>query len=103
MDKIIEPFTIEDIKAAIHRWDLINKPYSLYYNPKDKEIIQEILATPVGDNLLPTETPLIQPGQVLLIDRAKVEDYCKEMSFQFVDYKDIGKDEENESFARKYQ
>lgn len=81
MDKMIEPFTIEDIKAAIHKWDLINRPYALYYHPNDKEVIQEIMTTPVGDNLLPAETPLIQPGQVLLIDRAKIEDYYKEMSF----------------------
>ena len=102
MNKMIEPFMIEDIKAAIHKWDLINKPYSLYYHPKDKEIIQEILATPVGDNLLPTETPLIKPGQVLLIDRVKIEDYYKEMFDGFVNYKDIGKGEENESFTREY-
>ena len=101
MNKMIEPFTIEDIKVAIHKWDLISRPYALYYNPKDKEVIQEILATPVGDNLLPTETPLIKPGRVLLVDRAKVEDYYKEMSFQFVDYKDIGKGDENESFTGK--
>ena len=73
MNKMIEPFTIEDIKAAIHKWDLINRPYALYYHPKDKEVVQEILETPVGDYLLPTETPLIQPGQVLLIDRAKLD------------------------------
>ena len=83
MNKMIEPFTIEDIKVAIHKGDLINKPYNLYYNPKDKEAIQEIIATPVGDKLLPAETPLIQSGKMLLIDRTKVED------FQFVDYKDI--------------
>lgn len=102
MNNMIEPFTIEDIKVAIHRWDLINKPYSLYYNPKDKEVIQEIIATPVGDNSLLTETSLIQPGQVLLIDRAKVEDYYKGMGFQFVDYKDIGKGDENGAFTREY-
>ena len=102
MNKMIEPYTIEDIKVAIHKWDLISRPYALYYNPKDKEVIQEILATPTGDNLSPTETPLIKPGQVLLVDRAKVEDYYKEMSFQFVDYKDIGKGDENESFAGEY-
>jgi len=79
MDKIIESLTIEDIKAAIHKLDLVNKPYALYYHPNDKEVIQEIMATPVGDNLLSAETPLIQPGQVLLIDRAKVEDYYNEI------------------------
>lgn len=84
MNKMIEPFTIEDIKVAIHKWDLINKPYSLYYNPKDKEVIQEIIVTPVDDRLLTAETPLIKAGQVLLIDRAKIEDYYKEMSFQFI-------------------
>lgn len=93
MNQMIQPFTIEDIKVAIHEWDLINKPYSLYYHPKDKEAIQEIITTPIGDNLSPIETSLIQPGQVLLIDRAKVEDYYKEMSFQFFDYKDIGKED----------
>ena len=91
--KMIQPLTIEDIKAAIHKWDLISKPYALYYNPKDKEVIQEILTTPVGDNLLPTETPLIKPGQVLLVDRAKVEEYYKEMFGSFVSYKDIGKED----------
>lgn len=100
--KMIEPFTIEDIKTAIHKWNLINKPYSLYYNPKDKEVVQEIMATPTGDNLSPTETPIIKPGQVLLIDRAKIEDYYKEMSSQFVDYKDIGIGDQNEFFTRKY-
>ena len=93
---------IEDIKMAIHKWDLINKPYALYYHPNNKEVIQEIIATPIGDNLLPTETPLIKPGQVLLIDRAKIEDYYKEMFDGFVNYKYIGKGEENESFAREY-
>ena len=88
MNKMIEPFTIEDIMVAIHNGDLINKPYSLYYNPKDKEVIQEIIATPVGDNLLPTEIPLMKPGQVLLIDRSKVEDY-----YGFVNYKNIGKED----------
>ena len=102
MNKMIEPLTIEDIKVAIHKWDLINKPYALYYHPKDKEVIQGILATPTGDKLSPTETPLIKPGQVLLIDRAKVEDYYKEMFDGFVNYKDIGKGDENESFAGKY-
>ena len=91
--KMIEPFTIEDIKAAIHKGDLIDKPYNLYYNPKDKEAIQEIIATPVGDNLLPAEIPLIKPGQVLLIDRSKVEDYYKEMFDGFVNYKNIGKED----------
>ena len=94
MNKMIEPFTIEDIMVAIHKGDLINKPYSLYYNPKDKEVIQEIIATPVGDNLLPTEIPLMKPGQVLVVDRVEIEDYYKEMSFQFVDYKDIGRGDE---------
>ena len=93
MNQMIQPFTIEDIKVAIHEWNLINKPYSLYYHPKDKEAIQEIIATPIGDNLSPIETPLIQLGQMLLIDRAKAEDYYKEMCFQFVDYKDIEKED----------
>ena len=88
MNKMIEPFTIEDIKVAIHKGDLINKPYSLYYNPKDKEVLQEIITTPTGDNLLPAEIPLIKPGQVLLIDRAKVEDY-----YGFANYKNIGKED----------
>lgn len=101
--KMIQPLTIEDIKVAIHKWDLINKPYALYYHPNNKEVIQEIMTTPVGDYLLSTETPLIQPGQVLLLDRAKVEVYNEEMSFQFVDYKDIGKDDENGAFTRKYR
>ncbi len=84
MNKMIEPFTIEDIKVAMHKLDLINKPYNLCYNPKDKEVVQGIITTPIGDNLLTFETPLIKPGQVLLIDRAKVEGY------RFVNYKDIG-------------
>lgn len=91
--KMIQPLTIEDIKAAIHKWDLITRPYALYYHPNDKEVVREIMATPVGDNLLPTETPLIKPGQVLLVDRAKVEDYYKEMFDSFVSYKEIGKED----------
>lgn len=90
---MIQPLTIEDIKVAIHEWDLINKPYSLYYHPKDKEAIQEIIATPTGDNLSPTEALLIKPGQVLLIDRIKVEDYYKEMFNGFVSYENIGEED----------
>ena len=37
MNKMIEPLTIEDIKAAIHKWDLISRPYALYYHPNDKD------------------------------------------------------------------
>jgi hypothetical protein len=91
--KMIQPLTIEDIKAAIHKWDLISRPYALYYHPNDKEVIQGIMTTPTGDNLSPTETPLIKPGQVLLVDRAKVEDYYKEMFDCFVSYKEIGKED----------
>ena len=92
--KMIQPLTIEDIKAVIHRWDLINRPYALYYHPNDKEVIQEIIATQVGDNFIPTETPWLQPGQVIVMDRIKVEDYYKEMFDGFVDYKEIGKGSE---------
>ena len=102
MNEMIEPFTIEDIKKAVHDFDLINRPYVLYYNPKDSDLLQKVVFT-IGDKMVLQETDLIKPGQVLLIDRAKVEDYYKEMSFQFVDYKDIGKGGENESFARKYR
>ena len=93
MNKIIEPLTIEDIKAAIHKWDLISRPYALYYNPTDKEVIQVILATQTGDKLSPTETTLIKSGQVLVVDRVKVEDYYKEMFDGFVNYKDIGEED----------
>jgi len=91
MKKMIEPLTIKNIKAAIHKWNLINKTYNLYYHPNDKEVIQEIIATQVGDNLLSIETSLVKPGHVLLIDRTKFEDY----------YEDIRKDDKNVTISRE--
>ena len=77
---MIEPFTIEDIQKTIHDIDLINRPYLLYYNPKDNDLLQKVVFT-IGGKMVLQETSFIKPGQVLLVDRAKLEEYYEEMSF----------------------
>lgn len=74
MNMIIKPFTIEDIKKSVHDFDLINRPYVLYYNPKDNDLLQKVVFT-IGDKMVLQETGLVKPGQVLLVDRVKVEEY----------------------------
>lgn len=95
--EMIGPLTIEGIKNAVHDFDLINRPYILYYNPKDNDLLQKVVFT-IGDKMVLQENGLIKPGQVLLADRTKIEEYYEEM----IDYKNIGRGEENESFAGKY-
>lgn len=90
--EMIEPFTIEDIKKVVYDLDLINRPYILYYNPKDNDLLQKVIFT-IGDRMVLQETNLIQPGTVLLADRIKVEEYYKEMFDSFVSYKEIEKED----------
>ena len=61
----------EDIKAALHKADLMLHPYYLFCNETDKELIKEIL--PNGFILQSVPNDIIEHGKVVIIERAELE------------------------------
>jgi hypothetical protein len=61
--------TLESIKQAIHKLDLINKPYALYANPSDAATVKDL----IPDNVKLVEVPYVEKGKVYLMDRKAIE------------------------------
>ena len=89
---------LEDIQDCLYRFDLINRPYIIYCHPSVKEQLEQL-----GDHLMIEDIPWMEKDKVIIIDRMKLEEENKKLFEKFADYKDIGKGDENESFARKYR
>ena len=82
-------FTIEDIKEAIHKFDLLTHPYLIYCHPSDKDMLVEAL----GETQLIEYIPFVEKGKVIVIDRVKWEEEQKKFYDGFIDYKNIGIDD----------
>ena len=77
--------TIQDIKEAIHKYDLLIHPYIIYCHPSVKDLLKECL----GDTQMIEDIPWIEKDKVYLFDRAKIEEENKKWFEGFVDYKNI--------------
>ena len=65
-------FTVEDIKAAIHKFDIINRPLIVFMHPKDAEDLK--LAYPdIEDQIVIHKTPLIEKGTAICGKREDFE------------------------------
>ena len=81
-------FSIEDIREAIHRFDLICHPYIIYCHPSVKDKLKECL----GDTQMIEDIPWMEEDKVIVMDRAKLEEESKLFFDSFVNVKDIGKE-----------
>ena len=90
---ITSELTIEDIKEAIHKFDLLTHPYFIYCHPSIKDQLKKYL----GDTQIIEDIPWIDKDKIYLFDKVKIEKENKMFFDQFVNYKDIGKDDEVEN------
>lgn len=78
----------QELQDALQKMDLLIHPYIIYYNPNDKELVQEANAA-IGDKAILKEIPWMEPGKIILADRNKIENYYKDMFESFIDYNKV--------------
>lgn len=74
------------LEDYIHKFDVLSRPYLIYCNPNDKQIIVDAL----GDSQVIEAIPWIESGKVLVLDRAKFEQQYMEWLNGMVDIREIG-------------
>jgi hypothetical protein len=79
-------FRIQDINEYLHKIDILCKPFLIYCNPDDKQLLLDA----IGDMAMIEEIPFVESGKVLVIDRAEYEKQYKEWFEGFVDVREIG-------------
>ncbi len=68
--------TKEDFDALIEKMALFTKPYAVFVNHADKEIIEAALNSIEEGKLYKVcETEYVEKGQAVLIDRNKLEEW----------------------------
>ena len=68
--------TKEDFNALIKKMDLLTKPYAVFVNPADNEIIEAALKQIDERKLYKVyEDECVEKGQVVLMDRNKLEEW----------------------------
>ena len=78
--------TIRNINEYLHKLDVLYKPFLIYCNSDDKQLLLDA----IGDMAMIEEIPFVESGKVLVIDRAEYEKHYKEWFEGFVDVKEIG-------------
>lgn len=79
-------FTLQDLKDCLRRIDIKFRPYIIYCHPSDKELI----LSAIGDSHVIEDIPWMEPGKIIIMDRAKIEEEYENFFDGFVDYKEIG-------------
>lgn len=77
--------TIRNINEFLHKLDVLCRPYLIYCNPNDKQLLLDA----ISDFVIIEEMPFVEPGKALVIDRAEYEKQYKEWFEGFVDVKEI--------------
>lgn len=67
-------FTIDDIKNAIHRFDLAKRPYIIFLNPKDAEDLK-VQMPEIEDSLVIQPTEYVERGKGVLMERKTLEQW----------------------------
>lgn len=68
--------TLEDIKEAVHNYDLIIRPYIIFTNERGSKILKEAIPD-VEDKAVIKIVPFIEDGKYILADRKIIEDPWK--------------------------
>jgi formate-dependent phosphoribosylglycinamide formyltransferase (GAR transformylase) len=64
--------TIDEIKQALHKADLILRPLIVFVNPSDAKVIKEVLPR-IEEKIIIQETEAIESGKAIAIEREKLE------------------------------
>jgi hypothetical protein len=66
---------IEEIKQAIHKADLILRPYILVVNPSEEDKFKQVLKDTEYENMVIVQPDsAVEMGKAFIIDRKKLED-----------------------------
>lgn len=68
--------TIEDIKEAIHKVDLIKRPYIAFLHPDDAEALKAALPR-IEEEIVIQSTPFVEKGKGVAIKREDLESWAK--------------------------
>ena len=64
--------TIEEIKQALHKADLVLRPWIVFASPSDAKAIREVLPR-IEEEVVIKETDAIESGKAIAIEREKLE------------------------------
>lgn len=67
--------TIEDIKQAIHKVDLIKRPYIAFLHPDDAEAVKACLPK-IEEEIVIQPTPYVEKGKGVCIKREDLESWA---------------------------
>lgn len=67
--------TIEDIKQAIHKVDLINRPYIAFLHPDDAEAIKACFPR-IEEEIVIQTVPYAEKGKAVCIKREDLESWA---------------------------
>lgn len=68
--------TIEDIKQAIHKVDLIKRPYIAFLHPDDAEAVKACLPR-IEEEIVIQPTPYVEKGKGVCVKREDLESWVK--------------------------
>ena len=66
--------TIEDFKQAIHKLDLLQRPYIAFLNPEDAEAVKAALPR-IEEEIVIQATSMIEKGKGVVIKREDLESW----------------------------
>lgn len=70
-----EKLGIEDIKNALHKADMLLRPYIVFVNPKDKDFLLSTMPN-IEKQFVIESNSAIEQGKAFLIKREELEDWC---------------------------
>ena len=66
--------TIENIKKTLKEWDRMLRPWVVFMNPKDAEILREGLPD-LNERVVVQESIAIDRGKIICIEREKLDEW----------------------------
>lgn len=64
--------TVEDIKLAIHKFDLVSRPCIIFLHPDDTERLKKVLPD-IEKSIVIQSTPYIEKGKGYWMERKDLE------------------------------
>lgn len=64
--------TIEEMKQALHKADLLLRPLIVFTSPSDAKAIKEALPR-IEEGVVIQETEAVESGKVIIMERSKLE------------------------------
>ena len=72
--------TIDEIKQALHKADLILRPNIIFVNPSDAKAIKDAVPE-IEEKIVLKESDLVEKGKAYVIDRRKWDEWAKSIIY----------------------